>query len=88
LDLDRRHARVRTGDARDTRRRAGTRPGQWPAPQGTNFTKIGVETDFTSAKDGFAWTTGDNRDPAPATLVYERANSGRSWHVFTPYLVG
>lgn len=59
-----------------------------PAPQGTNLTKIGVEIDFTSTKDGFAWTTGDNSDPAPATLIYETANSGRSWQVFTPYLVG
>jgi photosystem II stability/assembly factor-like uncharacterized protein len=59
-----------------------------PARQGTNFTKIGVEIDFTSAEDGLAWTTGENSDPSPATSIYETTNSGRSWHAFTPHLVG
>ena len=58
-----------------------------PAPQGTNFTKIGVNIDFTSIRDGLAWTTGENSDPAPATSIYQTTNSGRSWHVFTPHLV-
>jgi photosystem II stability/assembly factor-like uncharacterized protein len=58
------------------------------APQGTNFTKIGADIDFTSTQDGFAWTTGENSDPAAATTIYETANSGRTWHAFTPYLVG
>jgi photosystem II stability/assembly factor-like uncharacterized protein len=59
-----------------------------PAPQGINFTKIGVTIDFTSTRDGFAWSTGANNDPAPATSIYQTANAGRSWHAFTPYLVG
>ncbi len=58
-----------------------------PAPQGTNFTKIGVDIDFTSTQDGFAWTTGENSDPAPPTSIYQTANSGRTWHAFTPRLV-
>jgi photosystem II stability/assembly factor-like uncharacterized protein len=58
-----------------------------PVPQGTNFTKIGVDIDFTSTKDGLAWTNGENSDPATATSIYETTNSGRSWHVFTPRLV-
>jgi len=58
-----------------------------PVRQGTNFTKIGVDIDFTSARDGFAWTTGENSDPAPSTLIYATTNSGRTWHVFTPHLV-
>ncbi len=58
-----------------------------PVRQGTNFTKIGVDIDFTSARDGFAWTTGENSDPSPATSIYETTNSGRTWHAFTPYLV-
>jgi photosystem II stability/assembly factor-like uncharacterized protein len=58
-----------------------------PAPQGTNFTKLGVNIDFTSPQDGLAWTTGDNSDPTTATLIYQTANSGRTWHAFTPHLV-
>ena len=58
-----------------------------PVRQGTNFTKIGVDIDFSSAQDGFAWTTGFNSDPVPATSIYETANSGRTWRAFTPYLV-
>jgi photosystem II stability/assembly factor-like uncharacterized protein len=58
-----------------------------PAPQGTNFTKIGVNIDFTSIQDGLAWTTGENSDPAPATSIYQTANSGRTWHAFTAHLV-
>ena len=58
-----------------------------PVRQGTNFTKIGVDIDFTSTRDGFAWTTGFNSDPAPATSIYQTANSGRTWQAFAPYLV-
>ena len=58
-----------------------------PVRQGTNFTKIGVDIDFTSTLDGFAWSTGENSDPAPATSIYRTANSGRTWQAFTPYLV-
>ena len=58
-----------------------------PTPQGTNFTKIGVNIDFTSTRDGLAWTTGENSDPAPATSIYQTANSGRTWHAFTPHLI-
>jgi photosystem II stability/assembly factor-like uncharacterized protein len=58
-----------------------------PVAQGTNFTKIGVNIDFTSTQTGLAWTTGDNSDPAPATVIYQTANSGRTWHAFTPSLV-
>jgi photosystem II stability/assembly factor-like uncharacterized protein len=56
-----------------------------PVRQGTNFTKIGVDIDFTSARDGFAWTNGYNSDAA--TSIYETVNSGRTWRVFTPHLV-
>jgi photosystem II stability/assembly factor-like uncharacterized protein len=58
-----------------------------PAPQGTNFTKIGVNIDFTSTQDALAWTTGENSDPSPATSIYQTTNSGRTWHVFIPHLV-
>ena len=58
-----------------------------PVRQGTNFTKIGADIDFTSTRDGLAWTTGENSDPSPATSIYETTNSGRTWHAFTPYLV-
>jgi photosystem II stability/assembly factor-like uncharacterized protein len=58
-----------------------------PAPQGTNFTKIGVNIDFTSTQDGLAWTTGENSDPSPATSIYQTTNSGRTWHAFTPHVV-
>jgi photosystem II stability/assembly factor-like uncharacterized protein len=56
-----------------------------PTPQGTNFTKIGVNIDFTSTQDGLAWTTDYYSDSA--TSIYQTANSGRTWHAFTPYLV-
>ena len=58
-----------------------------PVPQGTNFTKIGVNIDFTTTRDALAWTTGENSDPVPATSIYQTANSGRTWHAFTPHLV-
>jgi photosystem II stability/assembly factor-like uncharacterized protein len=58
-----------------------------PVHQGTNFTKIGVNIDFTSTKDGLAWTIGENSDPAPPTSIYQTINSGRTWHAFTPHLV-
>jgi photosystem II stability/assembly factor-like uncharacterized protein len=58
-----------------------------PAPQGTNFTKIGVNIDFTSTQDGLAWTTGENTDPTQPTSIYQTTNSGRTWHVFIPHLV-
>jgi photosystem II stability/assembly factor-like uncharacterized protein len=58
-----------------------------PEPQGTNFNKIGVNIDFTSTRDGLAWTTGDNSDPTPPTSIYQTTNSGRTWHAFTPHLV-
>ena len=58
-----------------------------PLRQGTNFTKIGADIDFTTTQDGFAWTTGENSDPAPATVIYDTTNSGRTWHAFTPHLV-
>jgi photosystem II stability/assembly factor-like uncharacterized protein len=58
-----------------------------PAPQGTNFTKIGVNIDFTSTQDGLAWTTGENTDPTEATSIYQTTNSGRTWHAFTPHLI-
>ena len=57
-----------------------------PVPQGTNLTKLGVSIDFTSAQDGFAWTTGETSDPTPPTSIYETKNSGRTWHAFTPKL--
>jgi photosystem II stability/assembly factor-like uncharacterized protein len=57
-----------------------------PVPQGTNFTKIGVNIDFTSTQDGLAWTTGYNHDPVPVTSIYQTNNSGRTWHAFTPHL--
>jgi photosystem II stability/assembly factor-like uncharacterized protein len=57
-----------------------------PVPQGTNFTKIGVNIDFTTTQDALAWTTGYNHDPTPATSIYQTTNSGRTWHVFTPHL--
>ena len=58
-----------------------------PIPQGTSFTKIGVDIDFTSTQNGLAWTTGENSDPTPATSIYQTTNSGRTWHAFTPHLV-
>lgn len=57
-----------------------------PVRQGTNFTKIGVNIDFTSSQDGLAWTTGENSDPVPPTSIYETTNSGRDWHAFSPHL--
>jgi photosystem II stability/assembly factor-like uncharacterized protein len=58
-----------------------------PVPQGANLTRLGVTIDFANPQDGFAWTNGQESDPAPPTTIYETTNSGRSWHAFTPRLV-
>jgi photosystem II stability/assembly factor-like uncharacterized protein len=57
-----------------------------PMPQGINLTRLGVDIDFANRRDGFAWTNGLEIDPVPPTSIYETANSGRSWHAFTPKL--
>jgi photosystem II stability/assembly factor-like uncharacterized protein len=59
-----------------------------PVQQGTDLGRLGVDIDFTDRLDGFAWTTGENSDPAPPTSIYETTDSGRAWHAFTPKLVG
>jgi photosystem II stability/assembly factor-like uncharacterized protein len=58
-----------------------------PVKQGADLTKLGVDIDFTSTQEGFAWTNGLTSDPTPPTSIYQTANSGRTWHSFTPYLV-
>ena len=59
-----------------------------PVTQGSNLTPLGVTIDFASRQDGFAWTNGLESDPVPPTSIYVTANSGRSWHAFTPRLTG
>jgi photosystem II stability/assembly factor-like uncharacterized protein len=59
-----------------------------PVPQGADLTRLGVTIDFANPQDGFAWTNGLESDPVPPTSIFETANSGRSWHSFTPKLAG
>jgi photosystem II stability/assembly factor-like uncharacterized protein len=59
-----------------------------PVTQGVHFTQLGASVDFVSPRAGFAWILGSDQQGAPPPLMYQTADSGRTWESFTPRLDG
>jgi photosystem II stability/assembly factor-like uncharacterized protein len=59
-----------------------------PVTQGVHFTQFGASIDFVSPRTGFAWILGGDSQGAAPPPMYQTADSGHTWKLFTPRLDG